>query len=112
MRAPRYLSLRVLLALVSLVLAMPMLVFAVTVGAMQVRLGRREVEAEAIRDARDLLERAGGLLILALPASRLQAALAPPRPAAPFDKKRFPSLVDREGQVVARWHRLRIDWHL
>lgn len=197
MRAPRCLSLRSLLALLSLVLALPMLVLAVTVGAMQVRAERRQVEVEAIRDAHDLLERAdrlvaikvamlrrlardldsnavpqalsafhaatglhltlldaegrpqaetrstplppplreaalalrqdgkllsplvedpessghalllaeglgGGLLVLALPASRLQALLAPP-PGRPFDDTRFPSLVDREGRIVARW---------
>jgi len=62
MRAPRCLSLRVLLALLSLVLALPMLVLAVTVGAMQVRTERRQVEAEAIGDARDLLQRADRLV--------------------------------------------------
>jgi two-component sensor histidine kinase len=197
MRPPRCLSLRSLLALLSLLLTLPMLVLSVTVGAMQVQAERRQIEAEAIGNARDLLQRAdrlvaskaarlrrltrdldsdatpqalvafhaatgmhlslldaegtpraetrptplppplreaalalrrdgrllsplvedpdsgghallltegvaGGLLVLALPASRLQALLAPP-PGRPFDDTRFPSLVDREGRIVARW---------
>ena len=197
MRAPRCLSLRSLLALLSLLLTLPMLLLSVTVGAMQVRAERRQIEAEAIRDARDLLQRAdglvadsaallrrlardldsgftpqtlaafhaatglhlalldaegtpraetrsspmppplreaalalrrdgrllspivedpdsgghalllaegvpAGLLVLALPASRLQALLAA-QANRPFDDTRFPSLVDHEGQIVARW---------
>ena len=197
MRAPRCLSLRHLLALLSLFLTLPMLALAVTIGTLQVQAERRQIEAEAIRDARDLLQHAdrlvadsaarlrrlardldsgatpqtlaafhaatgmhlslldaegtpraetrptplppplqeaalalrrdgrllsplvedpdsgghallltegvaGGLLVLALPASRLQALLAN-SPGRPFDDTRFPSLVDGEGRIVARW---------
>jgi two-component sensor histidine kinase len=62
MRAPRCLSLRSLLALLSLLLTLPMLVLSVTVGAMQVQAERRQIEAEAIGDARDLLQRADRLV--------------------------------------------------
>jgi len=197
MRVPRCLSLRHLLALLSFFLTLPMLALAVTIGTLQVQAERRQIEAEAIGDARDLLQRAdrlvankaarlrrlareldsdatpqalaafhtatglhlslldaegtpraetrptplppplqeaalalrrdgkllsplvedpdsgghvllltegvaGGLLVLALPASRFQALLAP-APGRPFDDTRFPSLVDREGRIVARW---------
>lgn len=195
MRAPRCLSLRSLLALLSLLLTLPMLALAVTVGALQVRSERRQIEAEAIRDARDLLQQVDGLvadsaallrrlardrdggvtpqalaafhaatglhlslldaegtpraetrptplplqeaalalkrdgrilsplvedpdsgghalllaegvadgaLVLALPASRLQALLGA-QAKRPFDHTRFPSLVDHEGRIVARW---------
>ena len=197
MRAPRCLSLRSLLALLSLLLTLPMLALSVTVGAMQVRAERRQIEAEAIGDARDLLQRAdrlvadktarlrrlardldsgatplaladfhaatglhlslldpagapraetrstplppplqeaalalrqdgrllsslvedpdsgghalllaegvaGGLLVLALPASQLQALLTAPA-ERPFDDTRFPSLVDQDGRIIARW---------
>jgi two-component sensor histidine kinase len=197
MWAPRCLSLRHLLALLSFFLTLPMLALAVTIGTLKVQAERRQIEAEAIGDARDLLQRAdrlvankaarlrrlareldsgatpqalaafhaatgmhlslldaegtprtetrptplppplqeaalalrqdgrllsplvedpdsgghallltegvaGGLLVLALPASRLQALLATP-PGRPFDDTRFPSLVDREGRIVARW---------
>jgi hypothetical protein len=62
MRPPRCLSLRSLLALLSLLLTLPMLVLSVTVGAMQVQAERRQIEAEAIGDARDLLQRADRLV--------------------------------------------------
>jgi len=62
MEAPRCLTLRSLLALLSLALALPMLVLAVTVAMMQVRAERRQIEAEAVRDARDLLQRADRLV--------------------------------------------------
>ena len=55
MRAPSCLSLRSLLALVSVFLSLPMLALAVMLGAQQVWAERRRIEAEAIRDARDLL---------------------------------------------------------
>jgi two-component sensor histidine kinase len=58
MRAPSCLSLRSLLALVSVFLSLPMLALAVTLGAQQVWAERRQIEAEAIRDARDLLRSA------------------------------------------------------
>jgi two-component sensor histidine kinase len=197
MRAPRSLSLRHLLALLSLFLTLPMLALAVTVGTLQVHSERNRIEIDAIRDARQLLQRAdrmvanktvllrrlardldatgpqeamaafraatglhltlldtegapraetrpnplppplheatlalrrdgrllsslvedpdsgghalllaegvaGGLLVLALPASRLQDLLAAPA-ERPFDDTRFPSLVDAEGRIVARW---------
>lgn len=197
MRAPSSLSLRSLLSLVSFFLALPMLALAVTLGAQQVRVERRQIEAEAIRDARDLLLRVdqtvvrkaallrrlaldldsnapphaitgfhaatglhltlldaegmprvetratpappalreaalalrrdgmllsplvedpesgghalllaeaigAGLVVLALPASRLQAILTSP-PGHPFDATRYPTLLDREGHTIALW---------
>ncbi len=197
MWAPRCLSLRSLLAMLSLFLALPVLALAVTVGTLQVRAERSQIEAEAIGDARNLLQQAdrlvadkvallrrlarnwdsgvtphtlaafhattglhltlldaegtsradtrptplppplqeaalalrrdgrllsalvedpdsdghalllaegvaGGLLVLALPASRLQALLAA-QVERPFDDRRFPSLLDHEGRIVARW---------
>ena len=50
-----------------------------------------------------LVERAlAGLLVLALPVARLQALLAE-SPAGRFDATRFPTLVDPDGRIVARW---------
>ena len=55
-------SLRRLLGLMSLVLVLPMLVLALLLGALQVSVERRRVEAEAIADARRLLQRAEHLV--------------------------------------------------
>ena len=198
MPLPQPRSLRHQLGLLSLVLAVPMLALAVALGVHQVRDARRQIEAAALTDARNLLQIAdrliaeqlatlrrladepaaahaapslgafhaatgqhfalldeagasladsrpdplpaaardaalalvqaggivsplvedpasgghallladrteAGLLVLALPAARLQALLTD-RAAGDFSATRFPSLVDAEGRIVARWH--------
>ncbi|WP_368415602.1 HWE histidine kinase domain-containing protein [Falsiroseomonas sp.] len=103
MRAPRCLSLRTLLALLSLLLTLPMLVLSVAVGAMQVQAERRQIEAEAIGDARDLLQRADQLV--ASEAARLRRLArdwdsgAAPQALAAFhaDTGLHLSLLDAEG---------------
>jgi two-component sensor histidine kinase len=51
-----------------------------------------------------LAERMGAwLLVLALPAARLQVLLSDPAAGA-FSDARFPALVDAEGRIIARWH--------
>lgn len=192
-------SLRVLLGVVSLVLAMPLLALAVGLGVLQVREARHRLEAAALADARLLLDQAdrlvlqklaalrrfardpaeqapaarmaafraamelhlalldpagapladtraeplpeaarlaalamaqaggivsplvedplsggpalliveqgaAGLLVLALPATRLREALVASAGIGRFDATRFPLLVDAEGRMVAGWH--------
>ena len=63
-------SLRVLLGVVSLVLAMPLLVLAAGLGVLQVREARHQLEAAALADARALLDQADRLVLQKLAALR------------------------------------------
>ena len=63
-------SLRVLLGVVSLVLAMPLLVLAAGLGVLQVREARHRLEAAALADARLLLDQADRLVLQKLAALR------------------------------------------
>jgi two-component sensor histidine kinase len=63
-------SLRVLLGVVSLVLAMPLLALAAGLGVLQVREARHQLEAAALADARALLDQADRLVLQKLAALR------------------------------------------
>lgn len=63
-------SLRVLLGVVSLVLAIPMLTLAAGLGVLQLREARQQLEAAALADARELLDQADRLLLQKLLALR------------------------------------------
>jgi two-component sensor histidine kinase len=63
-------SLRVLLGVVSLVLAMPLLALAAGLGVLQVREARHALEAAALADARALLDQADRLVLQKLAALR------------------------------------------
>lgn len=66
-------SLRVLLGVVSLVLALPLLALVVGLGVLQVREARHTLEAAALADARALLDQADRLVLQKLAALRRYA---------------------------------------
>lgn len=100
-------SLRVLLGVVSLVLAMPLLALAIGLGALQVREARHRLEAAALADARLLLDQADRLVLQKLAAlrrfARDPAEQAPAIRMAAFRSAMEPhlALLDPAGTLLA-----------